>query len=106
MEVSTMGSHCGAWRVGTIALAAAGLIVLGTTASAADELSQALDVLGQARQELKLSKNDKGGHRARAMKRIDEAVAAIKEEQQHDASTTTKAIPTDTAHDDGTLQKH
>jgi hypothetical protein len=83
MEGSIMKTHRIARRPGALALAAAALILLGAPAVPADDLAQALDALGQARAELKLSKNDAGGHRMRAMKRIDDAVAALDPAGQH-----------------------
>jgi hypothetical protein len=79
MEVS-MQTHHTRRRRGATAMAVAGIVLIAATISSADERTHALAALKQARQELSLSKNDAGGHRERAMKRIDDAVAAIGED--------------------------
>jgi len=65
---------------GAMAMAVAGIVACAATTASADERTHALGALKQARQELSLSKNDAGGHRERAMKRIDDAAAAIEED--------------------------
>jgi hypothetical protein len=69
-------------RIATVPLLAACLLLVPGAALARD-LGHAVSLLEQARQHLKSAKHDKGGYRKRAMDRIDDAVAAIRMEQQH-----------------------
>jgi len=78
-----MHTHHTAWQAGATALVAAGLIALGATITSARDLDHALSLLEQAHQELKEAKQDKGGHRKRAMERVDDAVTVLREEQRY-----------------------
>lgn len=55
-----------------------------------NHMREALDALSQARSHLKAATPDKGGHRVRAIRSIDEAIAHVKEGIAYDREHETK----------------
>lgn len=70
--------------------ALAGLTTLGTLGVAhADQphMEAALKSLQQAREQLAQASNDKGGHRAKALQAVDNAIEQVKKGMAYDRST-------------------
>ena len=52
--------------------------VFGTAIAKQPHMTRAIDYLNAAKSELRLANNNKGGHRVRAMKFVDDAIAEAK----------------------------
>ena len=54
-------------------------------------MQQALDSLNQAKQHLQAAEHDKGGHRARALQLVDQAISQVRQGMQYDRTHESKA---------------
>jgi hypothetical protein len=63
---------------GGLAVATAGGFFIGAASADQPHMAAALDALRTARSELDMARANKGGHRERAMRLIDDAIAEVK----------------------------